>query len=80
MIKTYWKRGDKSEEMDTSSFNGQEKKISAFIHHGNDPRTIGETAALDACVHAHFRDVCTSRLCRFIFQTHLFLPTYVTDS
>lgn len=53
MTKTYWKRGDKSEEMDTSSFNGREKKqISAFIHHGDDPRSFREAAALDAsCTH-----------------------------
>lgn len=58
MIKTYWKRGDKSEETDTSSFNGQEKKqISAFIHHEEDARTIREAAALDACVHTHLGPV-----------------------
>lgn len=53
MIKTYWKRGDKSEEMDTSSFNGREKQqLSAFIHHEDDLRSFRETAARDAsCTH-----------------------------
>lgn len=54
MIQTYWKRGDKREEMDTNSFNGQAEKkqqISAFIHHGDDRLAIGVTIAPDARVH-----------------------------
>lgn len=55
MIQTHWKRGDKREEMNTSSFNGQRgkktsKSLYSFIT-GDDTGAIGVTAAPDARVH-----------------------------